>query len=752
MKFLSGNHVVMGEETEEEGDEGGEIRLASYYLEDAVKCRNINFIARTPELRLYRIYKSRVLSWLLLISYIVICLLALFEKPSEHRFQLPFWTTVTIELICVTYFLFRFLHETLFIESKAFWRDTKHIALAVILGLVVLDVISCTIMHELGLDYVRWSRPLRPFIIINYPEMRQIRQGFRNIRGTLPDIFNVLFLFFANITLFSLMAYKLFGGTNVSKRNQSPYFQNFLDSFWDLFVLVTTANSPDIMLPSFDRSRGYAAFFVVYLILNLYVFMSVFLAVVYNKFKTNLKNEVRENLNRKKTLLDSAFDLVTKTPEGGLGNENPKMRRAAFFQLLSATNPDYQPEYMQVLAKILDPEDTGAIERKDFYNLVELLSVSYVDIYKEKNIFDLYMPEIYNSTPSRFVRNFVCHKYFRTVFDIIIVLNAVFIAFNIDGGELYFLTLFFLEILFKLYAFGFKAFLSKLWNIFDLVVVGTAIIVTSYQGIIGNGESTIALDFLMILRVIRIFKIFHSLNRFRTVLNTLVNILPSLFTYGGILFIVYYFFAIIGMELFHGKIHTNYGSDNCGNSKLTGSEFADHNYCHCNFNDLSSAMVLLFQLMLVNQWHVITSGHVAVTSEWAKLFFLAFHIMCIIIVLNIFIAFILEAFMLEYSLSRLRIHSDLLGKIKSMGLLYAKGKGNVAVRAADEGLILHGDGGENPVDADHEEVQVDEKYDLEGVECSHSRDLSNQTSIRFVISRKSRSVQELLEKMFEKEL
>ena len=58
------------------------------------------------------------------------------------------------------------------------------------------------------------------------------------------------------------------------------------------------------------------------------------------------------------------------------------------------------------------------------------------------------------------------------------------------------------------------------------------------------------LDFILILRVTRIFKVFHAIPRFRTVLNTLVDILPSLLTYGSILFVVYYFFAIIGMELF----------------------------------------------------------------------------------------------------------------------------------------------------------------------------------------------------------
>ena len=64
----------------------------------------------------------------------------------------------------------------------------------------------------------------------------------------------------------------------------------------------------------FFDSRWSAIFFIVYLVLNLYIFMSVFLAVVYNQFKENLKREVRENVERRDALLDKegAWQLVTK--------------------------------------------------------------------------------------------------------------------------------------------------------------------------------------------------------------------------------------------------------------------------------------------------------------------------------------------------------------------------------------------------------------------------------------------------------
>ena len=106
----------------------------------------------------------------------------------QNRLSLPFWITVTVELLCVAFFLFRFLHELTFTRREGFWRDAKHVVAMAIILLTVFDIAVSTVLHEVGLQYYRWSRPLRPFILVNLPEGRQIRQGFRNIRRTLPDI------------------------------------------------------------------------------------------------------------------------------------------------------------------------------------------------------------------------------------------------------------------------------------------------------------------------------------------------------------------------------------------------------------------------------------------------------------------------------------------------------------------------------------------------------------------------------------
>lgn len=73
--------------------------------------------------------------------------------------------------------------------------------------------------------------------------------------------------------------------------------------------------------------------------------------------------------------------------------------------------------------------------------------------------------------------------------------------------------------------------------------------------------------------------------------------------------VVYYTFAMVGMELFKGKVQFfGEGSEEptrsfCGNLLLNGTSFAQLNYCKNNFNDVVSSFILLVELTVVNQWH-----------------------------------------------------------------------------------------------------------------------------------------------------
>ncbi|NWZ28917.1 TPC1 protein, partial [Asarcornis scutulata] len=216
--------------------------------------------------------------------------------------------------------------------------------------------------------------------------------------------------------------------------------------------------------------------------------------------------------------------------------------------------------------------------------------------------------------------------------------------------------------------------------------------------------------------------------------------------------VVYCIFAIIGMELFHGKIQFFPANSNapyaleCGNPALKDSLFARGKYCKNNFNNFASSFIVLMELTVVNQWHDIllrhlplallsltpiilfASGFANVTAQPAKLYFIAFHIVMVIIIVNIFVSFILEAFFVEYSLEKSEVETAIERKIQELGM------GVQEEVLQDEQLL------DNMESAEH---------DLEG-------EVATKTQPRGLVfkiaSKRYRTVDALLQRMFEAEI
>jgi two pore calcium channel protein 1 len=56
-------------------------------------------------------------------------------------------------------------------------------------------------------------------------------------------------------------------------------------SFVNLFVLVTTANYPDVMMPAFSFTKAAPIFFTIFLLIGLYAIFNIFLAFVYGFYQ-----------------------------------------------------------------------------------------------------------------------------------------------------------------------------------------------------------------------------------------------------------------------------------------------------------------------------------------------------------------------------------------------------------------------------------------------------------------------------------
>ncbi|CAL1540974.1 unnamed protein product, partial [Lymnaea stagnalis] len=170
-----------------------------------------------------------------------------------------------------------------------------------------------------------------------------------------------------------------------------PYFRNYLECIWDLYVLVTTANNPDVMMPAYDRSNWFALFFVIYLIVCLYIFMSVVLATIYNNYKTNLKNEIKAAVFLKRQKLAKAFDLL-KVKRGN----KEVLTYSTWKQFVSIILPGKSEVHTDLLMKILDQDNTNVLNKKSFLNLTDLFHVKLTEVKDRLTLLEQFFPYVYN--------------------------------------------------------------------------------------------------------------------------------------------------------------------------------------------------------------------------------------------------------------------------------------------------------------------------------------------------------------------
>ncbi|RDD38831.1 Two pore calcium channel protein 2 [Trichoplax sp. H2] len=210
----------------------------------------------------------------------------------------------------------------------------------------------------------------------------------------------------------------------------------------------------------------------------------------------------------------------------------------------------------------------------------------------------------------------------------------------------------------KLWSLGLKRYICSFDNLYNTLVTLSLVIaelvcVIKYSDIIfrslpapdleGSWNCIQVVNILVVLRFLAI--VFH-VKQLSLVYETLLDTLRNLKAMAGVLIVIYYVFAIIGMELFKDSIPVP--TTNESDINFTCGTYQQLDYYAINFNDFASAIVVLWNIMIVNNWHVFLRAYRELVSPWAQLYFIAWYLVCVIICLNVFIALILEAFITRW--------------------------------------------------------------------------------------------------------
>ncbi|KAK4386003.1 Two pore calcium channel protein 1A [Sesamum angolense] len=112
--------------------------------------------------------------------------------------------------------------------------------------------------------------------------MRDIRDSIIILVGMLLTYLNVLALWLLFLLFSCWLAYVIFEDTEQGK----TIFTSYGATLYQMFILFTTSNNPDVWIPAYKASRWYCLFFVLYVLVGVYFVTNLILAVVYDSFKS----------------------------------------------------------------------------------------------------------------------------------------------------------------------------------------------------------------------------------------------------------------------------------------------------------------------------------------------------------------------------------------------------------------------------------------------------------------------------------
>ena len=210
-------------------------------------------------------------------------------------------------------------------------------------------------------------------------------------------------------------------------------------------------------------------------------------------------------------------------------------------------------------------------------------------------------------------------------------------------AETLFTVFYVVEVLLKVMVFGWKLYSESPRNMFDFYLTMSALAATAYVYYPNEYSDSRLIRFIVMARVLRLVRLVLALKEFRVIGTIAVEILPGVINVILLLFLLMYFFSALGMTLYGGMITRD--PSNPLSMAVLGTDFSDNDYWANNFNDMMSGMNVLFNLLVVNNWTECEIGFEAVTGgKWVRFFFLGFHVLGVILVNNLVIAFIINEF------------------------------------------------------------------------------------------------------------
>ncbi|XP_048214228.1 voltage-dependent R-type calcium channel subunit alpha-1E isoform X3 [Perognathus longimembris pacificus] len=515
------------------------------------------------------------------------------------------------------------------IKDGSYFRDLWNILdFVVVVGALVAFALANALGTNKGRDIktiksLRVLRVLRPLKTIK--RLPKLKAVFDCVVTSLKNVFNILIVYKLFMFIFAVIAVQLFKGkffycTDSSKDTEKECIGNYVDHeknkmevkgrewkrhefhydniIWALLTLFTVSTGegwPQVLQHSVDvteEDRGpsrsnrmeMSIFYVVYFVVFPFFFVNIFVALIIITFQEQGDKMMEECSLEKNERACIDFAISAKP----LTRYMPQNRHTFQYRVWHfVVSPSFEYTIMAMIA----------------LNTVVLMMKYY-------------------SAPCTYE----------------LALKYLNIAFTM---------VFSLECVLKVIAFGFLNYFRDTWNIFDFItVIGsiTEIILTDSKLVNTSGFN---MSFLKLFRAARLIKLLRQGYTIRILLWTFVQSFKALPYVCLLIAMLFFIYAIIGMQVF-------------GNIKL---DEESHINRHNNFRSFFGSLMLLFRSATGEAWQEIMlsclgekgcepdttapSGqneNERCGTDLAYVYFVSFIFFCSFLMLNLFVAVIMDNF------------------------------------------------------------------------------------------------------------
>ena len=389
-----------------------------------------------------------------------------------------------------------------------------------------------------------------------------------------------------------------------------------------------------------------------------------------------------------------------------LGSDNDEVRYLArHVELVRIEPPESPVRLLRVMFYAMDYNNSGLLDSLQFREIYNMLQLKISTIQDARLPEEKYLSEaVRENTIVKSLFRFGRSRALTLIMNVFVVMSIVLMVIHFecmkldkemtpDGKHSYYWFLFVyleaavgvvfcLETGLKVMSMGWAGYRVKKWNRFDFYITIMNIILLAFfflYAIAKGFDEALLLflrdpkesdanqthpDFLVIMflgRLLRSLRISASNASLKYILKTFSNILPIFGVYMIDLFILFYYYASIGMLLFKDKVPPY------------GTEYSNKDYYALNFNGFWSSCVTLWCLMVVNNWYIIVDGYRACCGDWVILYFTSFWFLSVILLMNIVTALVVEVWGSQWEINKLK-ESDISNhpmtqRIMNIGLL-----------------------------------------------------------------------------------